>query len=40
MNNKTKLVAETYEGEFKDDLFDGFGIYIWQDGRNYEGSWK
>jgi hypothetical protein len=40
MNGKTKEISESYDGEFKDDLFDGVGTYIWHDGRQYEGTWK
>lgn len=29
-----------YEGDFKDNLMQGGGIYKWQDGRVYEGEWK
>ncbi|CAD8145490.1 unnamed protein product [Paramecium pentaurelia] len=31
---------EQYEGEFDNNLFDGFGIYKWNDGKVYEGRWK
>lgn len=31
---------EIYQGNFKDDLFDGKGKYEWADGRVYDGSWK
>ena len=29
-----------YEGEFVNDLREGFGVYEWPDGRVYRGSWK
>ena len=30
-----------YIGDFKNDLFDGFGIYYLENGRKiYEGEWK
>lgn len=28
-----------YDGDYKDDLKDGYGIYHWADGRQYHGSW-
>jgi hypothetical protein len=31
---------ETYEGELKNGLFDGMGIYFWADGSAYSGEWK
>jgi hypothetical protein len=34
------LSDSTYEGSFKNGLFDGFGIQTWEDGRMYSGSWK
>ena len=29
-----------YEGEFKNDVKNGFGIYRFKDGKRYEGEWK
>ena len=29
-----------YEGEIKNNLFDGYGIYKYLDGRKYLGQWK
>ena len=30
-----------YEGDFVDDEFQGDkGVYLWEDGDNYTGSWK
>ena len=29
-----------YDGEYANDVKDGFGIYRWADGRVYEGNWK
>ena len=26
-----------YEGEYKNDLKDGFGVFTWSDGRTYVG---
>ncbi|CAK68973.1 unnamed protein product (macronuclear) [Paramecium tetraurelia] len=31
---------EFYKGEFDNNLFDGYGIYQWSDGKMYEGRWK
>jgi len=28
-----------YEGQFSADNFDGVGVYIWSDDRNYTGYW-
>ena len=32
--------GDTYEGEYKDDIRNGFGIYKYKDGNRYEGEWK
>ncbi|MDR0830710.1 MAG: protein kinase [Prevotellaceae bacterium] len=32
--------ADTYDGQFHRDFFQGKGIYIWDDGNSYNGSWK
>ena len=29
-----------YEGEWKDDMKDGYGCYIFEDGTKYEGLYK
>ena len=29
--------GKTYEGEFKNDLKEGFGVFKWPDGRIYSG---
>lgn len=29
-----------YEGEVEDGKFNGQGVYIWADGRRYEGAWR
>lgn len=29
-----------YEGEYRDDKKEGYGIFKWPDGRCYKGSWK
>ena len=28
-----------YNGNFKDENFDGYGEYYWPDGRIYKGAW-
>jgi hypothetical protein len=28
------------KGEYKNGKKNGFGIYLWPDGRKYEGYWK
>lgn len=33
------LKFDSYEGEFKNNLFHGKGKYEWSDGRSYEGDW-
>ena len=30
----------SHEGEFVDDLREGYGVYKWPDGSKYEGDWK
>ena len=32
--------GQSYEGEYKADLKDGYGSYRWKDGRRYIGDWK
>jgi len=29
-----------YEGQYKDDLKNGDGKFLWADGRSYEGQWQ
>ncbi|WP_046745732.1 glycosyltransferase family 39 protein [Kordia zhangzhouensis] len=29
-----------YSGSWKDDMRNGYGIYVWEDGQKYEGYWK
>jgi hypothetical protein len=29
-----------YEGQYVDDLKEGYGRYIWWSGNYYEGEWK
>ena len=31
---------EHYEGQWKDGLRHGFGMYIWKDGDIYIGEWN
>ena len=33
-------VGRVYEGEYKDDKRNGYGIFYWPDGRIYKGYWK
>ena len=33
------IIDESYNGEFKQNLFHGTGRYNWRDGRSYEGEW-
>lgn len=38
---KLQLIkGDVYEGEFKNNLFDGKGIYKWKNGEFYEGEFK
>lgn len=30
----------TYEGEFADNAFHGYGVYKWADGASYSGVWS
>jgi hypothetical protein len=32
--------GDIYEGEFKDDLYHGYGVYTWTNGNRYEGMWE
>ena len=29
-----------YEGQYKDDKKDGYGIFEWGEGKKYKGQWK
>ena len=36
-----KLTGDAYEGDYKNDLFDGKGNYIWKaSGQQYDGDYK
>ena len=42
MNGRGKMSypnGKFYEGNFVDDLKDGYGVYEW-DNKRYEGQWK
>lgn len=30
----------TYRGDFRHNVIDGFGEYVWLDGKSYRGGWK
>lgn len=32
--------GQSYDGEYKNDLKDGYGSYRWKDGKIYIGYWK
>ncbi len=32
--------GDRYEGEFKEDFFDGEGVYTYADGTCYKGNFK
>jgi hypothetical protein len=32
--------GQSYEGEYKNDIKDGFGCYRWKDGKLFIGEWK
>ena len=32
--------GDRYEGDWKNNVYEGKGIYFWKDGRKYEGNWK
>lgn len=38
--NSNKAKEEKYEGEFKDNLFEGNGTYTWGTQKKYVGEWK
>jgi len=31
--------GERYDGEWREGLEDGIGVFTWQDGSTYEGFW-
>jgi hypothetical protein len=31
--------GSSYDGDFKDNMIEGYGVYIWDDGRKYRGEW-
>ena len=31
---------DKYNGDWKNDKYEGYGIYIWANGNKYEGEWK
>jgi|TARA_B100001964_G_scaffold48863_1_gene54819 hypothetical protein len=37
---KKKKLFGTYIGDFKNDKYNGQGIYTWADGKKYVGEWK
>ena len=46
-NNNNKYIIKTkileygkYEGEFKNNLMEGKGIFYYNNGDRYEGDWK
>jgi hypothetical protein len=32
--------GERYDGEWREGLEDGIGVFTWQDGSTYEGFWS
>ena len=32
--------GKAYEGQFSNDLKDGYGVFKWPDGRIYAGWWQ
>ncbi len=32
--------SNRYEGFFANGVYDGYGIFTWEDGASYEGNWK
>jgi len=37
LSNLGSPVLETYEGDFRNGVYHGLGLYVWSDGRQYEG---
>ena len=40
MRDGGKYHGDVYKGNFKNGMYDGIGVYVWNDGRIYEGEWK
>lgn len=38
--NDALIGTEYYDGEWKDDKMDGYGVYLYSNGDRYEGYWK
>jgi hypothetical protein len=39
-NSEELIGCEYYEGEWKDDKMDGYGVYLYSNGDKYEGYWS
>ena len=39
-NNLIKIIKLKIKGEWKDDMANGFGVYLHFDGLKYEGYWE
>ena len=39
-NTTTFSTGKKYEGDYKEDKYDGFGVISYPDGRKYEGEFK
>lgn len=39
-SDNSELGQESYEGDWKEDKMDGFGVYYYSNGDIYEGEWK
>ena len=37
---KREYVRYRYEGDFRNGIWDGYGVVDWDDGCHYEGDWK
>ena len=35
-----QLHRELYEGEWADGVAHGRGVFLWKDGRSYQGDWR
>lgn len=43
MNGQGKVIwknGKSYEGNFVDDIREGYGVYKYDDVKKYEGMWK